>query len=533
MAAQESGGGCRPRELLLVLVLAAAAWGIYLSRTDFHIVPREDVMEQVVAARQFAAGDGYTTRVASPSMLTFLAEQDRLERPWPNALRSPLPVMLIGWLIEVFSEPTAVALSSGIFFVLSVPLIYLLACRVARRTAGILAAAAYAFSPAGVYLASTGLTESSTIFALAAIFLLLMRPISWKSALAAGVVAGIAWLGRSTVQMWAVLMVVWIIWASWEDGWGRAILRSAAFCVPLGIAIWWWGAQMGALTGEFGYSAQPDIMIRLDTDLYPERSSALTLEHWGTLEFINAHPGEIVKKYGRIAAETWPLFITMGGMPLLVGFFVAEMVLVLAAAKRGGVRWLAYLLLAQMLLIIPLASFGHGGVGVNRYLDPLGPICATFGAAFIVELLRRQSASMRLTALPLGLVVLITAVPTFFDMAVGPYHQGALDETRELVAAFEPDFDTDDVTASTHASLVGWATGVYAVRLPMTPEAFLRMDREMVTVDWVHISRRGEGNEGQTTAWEPIMAGEEALPGFEMHARLDDGGVILRRAGSE
>lgn len=486
-------------------------------------------MEQVVAARQFAAGEGHTTRVVSPSMLTFLAEQDRLDRPWPNALRSPLPVMLMGWLMRVVSEPMAVALSSGIFFVLSVPLIYLLACRVAGRSAGIFAAAAYTLSPVGVYMASTGLTESSTIFALAAVFLLLMRPISWQRALAAGVVAGIGYLGRSTVQMWAVLMVAYILWASYEDGWGRAIARSVAFCIPLTVAIWWWGSQMHALTGEFGYSAQPDIMIRLDTDLYPFRSSALTLEHWGTLEFISAHPGEIVRKYGRIAHETWPLFITMAGMPLLVAFFIAEMVLVLAGAERGGVRWLAYLLLAQMLLTIPLASYGHGGVGVNRYLDPLGPVCAAFGAAFAVELLRRRGASVQLAIVPLGLVVLITAVPVFFDMAVGPYHQGAVEETRRLVAAFGPRFEDDDVTASTHAAWVSWATGMYAVRLPMTPEDLARMDREMVPVDWVHIRERGAGNEGHTTAWEPIMAGEETLPGFEMHARLDDGGVILRR----
>ncbi|MFO8080571.1 MAG: glycosyltransferase family 39 protein, partial [Armatimonadota bacterium] len=241
--------GCSWRELLLVLVLAALLWGGYLARTDFHVFPRDDVMQAVVAARQFAAGEGHTSRVATPTMLVFLAEQGRLERPWPNALRSPLPVVLMGSLMGFVSEPTAVALSSGIFFVLAVPLIYLIGCRLAGRWAGGLAAIAFVLAPSGLYLGSTGMTESSTIFALAAIILLLMRPFTWRGALLAGVALGIGYLGRSTMQMWALVMVLYVIWASLDDGWGRAIARAAVFVAPLALAVWWWGGQMEALTG--------------------------------------------------------------------------------------------------------------------------------------------------------------------------------------------------------------------------------------------------------------------------------------------
>jgi len=68
------------------------------------------------------------------------------------------------------------------------------------------------------------------------------------------------------------------------------------------------------------------------------------------------------------------------------------------------------------------------------------------------------------------------------------------------------------------------------VRLPMTPEQLLRLDRELVRVDWVHIRHRGEGNEERTMAWRPIMDGEETLPGFELWKQFGDGSVVLRRA---
>ena len=522
---------CGIGELLLVLLLTALLWSGYLARTDFHVAPREDVIETLVAAREFAAGHGFTIRTACPSMLVFLQEQGRLDRPWPNVLRSPLPVMLIGGMSRVTSEPTAIALSSGIFFLLTAPLIYLLAFRLQGRPAAVFATTAFVLSPAGLYLGSTGLTESSTIFCLAAIALLLMRPITWRTALAAGAVAGLGYLGRSTMEMWALVIVIYVLVASRQAGWRRAIGRAAAFCVPLAIAVGWWGLQMHALTGEFGYSAQTDIMIRHDLDLYPGRSSSLALEHWKPLEFMVQHPVEMAKKYAIIAEDVWPNLLDIGALPLLVAAFFVELIVVVAGGKPGGFRWMIYGLLVLMLLLVPLGSIAHGGVGVSRYLDPLGPVCAAIGAAFVIELLRKRRASLRLAAVPLGLIVLFTAMPTLMDVAVGPYHQDARARVKEIADALQAAAGPDDVIASTHASTLSAATGMDTVRLPMTPDDLLRLDRELVRVDWVHIKYRGESNEERTAAWRPIMDGEATLRGFELWEQFGDGSVLLRRAG--
>jgi len=527
--AGDAGRRAPLRELLLVGVLAAVAWAGFVARTDFHVFPLEDVQQTVVAAREFAAGHGMTSRIAEPPMLVFLAESGRRQPPWPNALRAPLATIVMGAFMRVASEPMAVALSSGIFFVLAAPLLYAIGFRLAGRPAGALAATAFALSPSGLYLGATGMTESSTIAALAAIVLALMGPLSWRGALAAGIAAGIGYLGRSTMTWWALVMVGYIVWISRDAGRLRALGRVALFCAPLALSVWWWGAQMQALTGRFGYSAQTDMAIRRDTGLYPGRSSSLTLEHWGARAFIMQHPEVMARKYARIAAETWPRFVTMGGLTLLVALFVAEFVVVLARGRRVTVHWLVYLILAQQLLLLPLASSGHGGVSVNRYLDPLGPVAATLGAAFAIELLRRYGASMRLAVVPLGLLVALTATPTLMDLAVGPYHAAALRQAEALAGALRARGSPDDIVASTEESLVAWASGMYAVGLPVTPAECLRMDREFLAVDWVHVQHRGEENRERTDAWEPIMAGEEALPGFEPVERLPGGSVLLRR----
>ncbi len=474
-----------------------------------------------------------TSRIAEPPMLVFLAESGRQQPPWPNALRAPLTTIVMGSLMRVMPEPAAIALSSGLFFMLTVPLLYAIGFRLAGRPAAALAATAFALSPSGLYLGATGMTESSTIAALAAIVLALMRPLSWRGALAAGIAAGIGYLGRSTMTVWAPVMVGYLAWMSRDAGRARTLARVALFCAPLALAVWWWGAQMAALTGEFGYNAQTDISIRRDTGLYPGRSSSLTLEYWRPREFIVQHPDVMARKYARIAAEAWPRFITMGGLTLPVALFVVEFVLVLARGRRVTVHWLVYLIVAMQLLLVPLASAGHGGVSVNRYLDPLGPITATLGAAFAIELLRRYGASMRLAVVPLGLLVAFTATPTLMDLAVGPYHGAALQKADTLAGSLRARGSPDDIVASTEEGLVAWASGMYAVGLPVTPEEFLRMDREFLAVDWVHVQHRGDENRARTEAWEPIMAGEEALPGFEVATRLPGGSVLLRRRQAE
>lgn len=533
--AAPTGGALRPlppaRELALVAIVTAAVWVAWLARTDFHVFPLEDVKQTVVAARELAAGHGMTSRVAVPPMLVFLAESGREQPPWPNALRAPLPVLLMGALMRVLSEPTAVALSSGIFLLLAAPLLYALGFRLAGRPAALLATAAYIVSPAGLYLGSTGFTESSTIAALAGLLLALMGPLSWRSVLVAGAAAAVGYLGRSTMTMWAVAIVAYILWLSRPAGLVRALGRAALFCLPLALAVWWWGAQMGALTGTFGYSAQNDIGIRRDTGLYPGRSSSLALEHWTVREFIATHPRVIVAKYARIAEQTWPSFITMGGLALLVAFFVAEFVLVAARARPASVHWLLYGLIALQLVMVPFVSFGHGGVSVNRYLDPFGPAAATLGAAFAIELLRRYGASLRRAAWPLAALLALMATPTAMDLAVGRYHGGAMAQAEELGSYLRAQGSPDDVVASSEESLVAWASGMYAIGLPITPAEFLRLHRELVAVDWVHIQHRGEGNRERTDAWERIMAGDEELPGFELVHRFSNGSVLLRRAG--
>jgi len=384
--------------------------------------------------------------VISPPVLTFLARQGRAEPPWPNATRSPLPVLIIGGLMRIASTPTAVALSSGIFFVLSVPLIFLIGYRLAGRSAGLLGSAAYAVSPAGLWYGVSGMTESASIFSLSAIIYLLMGEITWGGCALAGVAAGVGYLGR-------------------------AIGMAALFVTPLLAAMLWFGVSMERATGEFGYFGQEDISIRRDTGLYPGRSSSLALESWSAREFVMSHKAIMARKYARIAEQAWPAVVKMGAMPFLVCFFLVEMFLVLAGARRGHIHWLIYALLA----------------------------------------------ATRRATLVLIVIVALTSVPTLFDLAVGPYHGDDVSHWDRVGAELSAQVAPDEIIASTHPALVSWKSGRYAVGLPVTPEELLRMDREMLGVDWIYIQAR------------PIIEGDAELPGFALDRRLPRGAVVLRR----
>lgn len=514
---------------LLAMLLGAVALTVYLARTDFHVLPRQDVMECVTVAEQINAGHGFTTRVISPSVLSYLAERGRAQPPWPNLLRSPLPCLMIAGLSHIVSQPLAVALSSGIFFVLSVPFIFLIAARLSGPVAGWLAAVTYIVARSGLWFAASGLNESSTIFALAGIVYCMMAPLRWQSCLSAGVFAGIGYLGRSTFTIWGIVIVVFLLWRSRGSGAWSSLGRIVAFGLPLALAFAWWGTTMGGMTGEFGASGQEDIIIRLDTDLYPGRSPSLTLEHWKPADFIRAHPGAIARKYARIAQQTWPWLLDMGALPLLVAFFAVELFLVLARGRQVGVHWLVYVLIAVQALMVPLASEGHGGVGPNRYLDPFGPIAAALGGAFAVELLRAHRVPPRRALPAMALIVLLTAIPVLFNLAVGPYHQESLARAHQLRATLAARARPGDIIASTDAALDGWVSGLHAIYLPVTPAEFARMDA-ILPVQWVHVGEMPEDLAARVQAWEPVIAATEPLPGFELVERLSDGSVLLRRA---
>ncbi len=516
------------RDATAVALIACVAFALYLARTDFHVYPREDTVQTVVAAEELSEGNGFTTRVTTPSVLTFLDRRGSARPPWPNMLRSPLPCLMIAALSRVTSQPMATALSSGIFFVLSVPLIYLIAHRLGGRTAGLFAAVTYIVARSGLWFAATGLTESSTIFALAGVTYCMMLPASAGACLAAGVFAAIGYLGRSTFTIWALPIIIYIVWHSRREGSLNAATRALAFAIPLAISVVWWGATIGAVAGEFGASGQSDIIIRVDTGLYPGRSPALTLEYWDVGDFIRAYPVEVAEKYGRIAQQTWPWLVDMGGIPLLVAFFFVEAFVVLARGKRVRVHWLLYALILIQTLMLPLASEGHGGVGRNRYLDPFGPIAAALGAAFAVELLRDREVSLRQALLPMALVVGLTAIPVMFNVAVGPYHGAVLERQQRIGAELARRAEPGDVVASTKASVDAWTSGLHAVYLPLTPAELQRM-REMVEVDWIHVGLASTDLAARTEAWETVIEGEDEPRDFRFVTRFEDGSVLLKR----
>ncbi len=498
---------------LTVFACAIVCYAVYLAR----------------AAHEVAAGNGLTTRSISPPVLVFLHGQGRAQPPWPSATRAPLPVLFMGGLMRVISEPWAVALSSGIFFLLSVPLIYLIGHRLAGRAAGLLGSVTYMVSPAGLWYGVSGMTESSSIFSLSAIVYLLMGELTWGGCLLAGAAAGLGFLGRTTFKLWAPVIIGYILWRTWRQGPARSIGLALLFIAPLFAAWLWFGVTMQHATGKFGYFGQQDISLRRDTGLYPGRSSSLALESWSAPEFIMQNKGVMARKYARIAEQAWPAVVKMGAMPFLVCFFIVELFLMIGGVRRGTVHWLIYALLLLQLLLTPLASFGNGGVGENRYLDPFAPLAGVLGAAFAVDLLRRKELARRLAVLPLAAIIVLTAIPTLSDLAVGPYHEAdtrTWDETGGYLASHAA---AGDVVASTHEAMTAWKSNLHSVGLPITPEQLLRMDREMLAVDWIYIQRRGGDNADRTLAWEPVISGDESLPGFEIDHDFPGGAILLHR----
>jgi len=517
------------RGLVGVLLGVTILFALYLLRTDFHLFPRHDVMETVLTAHQLADGEGFTARVTFPSVLAFLEQQGRsTEPPWPNLLRSPLPQIVMAGLMRVTSESMAIALYSGTFFILAAGAVFLVAHRLAGEMAGLLAATTFALSQSGLWYGASGLNESSTIFALAAITWLLMGELTWGGCLAAGIIAGIGYLGRSTFEIWAPVIIAFIVWRSWRSGWLRAGGRALAFAAPLALAIVWWGLTIHAMTGDFAASGQEELVIRMDSGLYPGRSGPLVFEHWSALEFIREHPYAMASKYARHAERLWPIFPEVGAMTLLMGFFVVEAVIVFAGGKRAGVHWLVYALLGVQLLIAPIVVEGTGGPTISRYLDPLGVVATTLGAAFAVELLRRYGVDMRRAVWPLVAIVLLTATPTIVDFVVGRYHDEDIREAREIAAVLQKLGDSDDVVASSYPGTVAWASGVYAVSLPLTPDQMPRL-QELVDVEWIYVEPRHGITRERTTAWLPVIAGEQQVPGFAIVRRFGPHAVLLRR----
>ena len=243
--------------LAVVLIIVPVLLLALYTRAVFPGLTHTDALDFAQLGRNIAAGRGLVTYVLRPLALTHGSNALRQ----PDSTHGPLFPFILALAFGAAGARDAVASAvSGLFYLLTVPLLYALGLRVFNRTVGLVAASAFAFSSLMLEYAVSGLHITLYTFLITALFLVLYNlaanrkakgdpsdtPLSTRLLLLAGTLTGLLYL-TDAIFVWIIPVILGgVIWI------GGPHQRAAIFkfLLPLGALMLPWMVRNGIVTGN-------------------------------------------------------------------------------------------------------------------------------------------------------------------------------------------------------------------------------------------------------------------------------------------
>ena len=236
-------------------------------------------MDLAQLGRNLSEGHGFTTYFLRPLALTHGVDAFRQ----PDVVNAPLFPVLLALAFGARGATDAVASQvSGLFYLLTVPALYLLGSRVFSRNVGLIAALIFSANPLMLEYASSGLPITLQTFLMTCLLLAVHGlvkgavdgagtapvPISRAALAAAGLLAGGLYLTDAALVTVLPVIAVAVFSAARARG-GPAIRAIGWFAGPLCLAILPWMIRTGHLTGNPIYGLRGMELWMGTKDAYP------------------------------------------------------------------------------------------------------------------------------------------------------------------------------------------------------------------------------------------------------------------------
>lgn len=521
-------GGVKPvqspaNDLLIVLLLASLALGVFLFRARSEsVLVFPDAMEYAQLGRSLASGEGFISRT-----LWVLHTAYSTELPAPEYRRSPgLPFLESLVFRMVRPGDRAAIITAGVPFILSIPLLYLLARRFLPAVPSLAAAGLLLFDSRSLDFAVSGLSEP--LFGLMLIVLALALTIRnpLHAALAAGAILGLSQYVRGNAFV-LLLPLLAVLGLPLQTGERKARLRQAlaafalfvVFANPLLI-------RNTKALGRFDFTGYQSASAVNHTGVYPDHYAERSFEYISPLGFALEHPGAMTNKLIRDLGLNINSF-AQSAPPIVIGLAFG------------------WLLLGQWTRpISPVVLFGLGSAALSvvffsigefegpRFYVPFVPllILAAVHAGWTLTT-RRDDADHhnRLVQVCAWLLPAITLLPGVLSLV-----QARPDRTSD--EAFRVMFGreianrvpVDGVIACDVPWVAAWYADRTSVWLPYGPEEMAKLGKRL-PVAWVCLSGGVRSSDEVKPEWGAIHAGSGSLPGYTRHATLPGGFVLFKK----
>lgn len=522
------------RRILIVGMLFAFVALIYLvfNVSRFEQLTDVNALDYAQVARHLKRGDGFTTSFIKPLSLVYeTSVENHHDLTYP-----PLHIGLTSVMMRALGEnDRAVSHSSGLAFLLTIPVLFTLAVRLFDWRTAVLGTLLFGTHLANLGYSVSGLEASLLTLLVTGMILLLHCAASsekhelWWVA-AGGLVMGLVYLTKYVWIGALIPAIAYLIIMKPE----RRFVRVAVFVGVLAITATPWLYRNHSLTGNPFFTLRWHELVG-QTRAHPANTiyREYTEDAPGYLSFAFNNPKAIFVKVRGGLTTFYRSFHDVGGR-IIIPFFLVGILVRLGDDRLERLRYLLYGMLIVVSLV--LAFF----IAAPRLIAPLGGFVTVLAVAFFWRLLDARTQSLeprprlRWQALAVALLVVLHVHPLV--TAITPDEPADVSGETPLEQAMVQLSQTVDGPIITDVPwTVAWMADRPAVWVPQTEPDFRRMEERVGRFNWLMLSptvARMTGVEGLTmwaNAWVRAQQGDAEVLGFVNAARLGDGRWILMR----
>lgn len=522
------------RKALIVGMLFAFVALIYLifNVSRFDRLNDVNAMDYAQIARHVMRGEGFTTSFIKPLGLTYEPSvENHHDLTYP-----PVHVGVISVMLRALGDnDRAVSHSSGIAFLLTIPVLFVLALRLFDWRTAVLATVLFGTHLANLGYAVSGLEASLLTLLVTGMLLLLHVAASsekyelvWVAA--AGVAMGLIYLTKYVWLGALIPAVAYLIIMKPQ----RRFARVAIFVALVAVTATPWLYRNYTITGNPFFTLRWHELVG-QTRAYPANTiyRQFTEDTPGYLAFAFSNPRAVFEKIRGGLMNLYQTFHELGGL-YLTPFFLVGILVRLGDDRLERLRYLSYGLL--IVVSVVLAFF----IAAPRLIAPMGAFVTIIAVAFFWRLMDARTQSLeprpriRWVTVAVALLLVLHVYPLV--TAITPDEPAnPLGETPLEQAMTQLQESVDGPILTDTPWTVAWMADRDAVWLPQSEADLRRMEERVGQFNWLMLSptvarmSATEGLEVYANAWVRAQQGDAELFGFTIASRLGDGRWVLMR----
>jgi len=510
----------------LILLVIAIIWVWGFSTVHFE---RPDAYDYAQMGREISNGNGFSTLQIFPRHIPFFHKKGYLKKEnWPNLYRYPIPTILNAFSYKITKDIVkAAVLQSGMMFLLSIPVLFILATKLTNLNVAIISTIFYAANPLVFVGSYDGMTESLAAFLTLSLFLtgLSGKMLRWKC-LAMGIICGLGYLTRSQFILLFPLVALYI-WISNQRKvrFSSTVLLLTGFLIAAGP----WFIRNIVVAGDPTFSFSNSRNLTIGTlpshpDLEMELEAPLE-----TSEILRRYGSDITKKFLRnilniVNPKYWAKTFPPDSILLLF--------LLISFIYRKHSSDKRYNIFRDGTIVLVFCTFLTVSLTLHRtrFYTPLQPLIYIVGIHEIFlffgniqfSYLRKLKHVAFYGLLLFGIFRLYNTTMTHKNWP--PPMSASEHESYEFIKQIA---DRNTIIAAHTSYIITLEAGCRSLRLPTFPVDLLKINDNYLPIDYILIPN---WRLNPNTNYGKFIRSDEFTREFKFVKALPDGSFLFKRS---